>query len=124
MAKKKKKAAKKKGGKKKASKKAAPAAAKPPTKGQLYNSLAEANDLKRKDVAGVFDTLGAEIKKSLRKHGSFTIPGLCKLVVKKKPRVPAGERYNPFTKESKWGPAKPASKTVKARPMKGLKDMV
>ncbi len=120
---KKKKAAKKKGGKKKGGKKAA-AVAKPPTKGQLYNSLAEANDLKRKDVAGVFDALAVEIKKSLRKHGSFTLPGLCKLVVKKKPRVPAGERRNPFTGETKWGPAKPASKTVKARPMKALKDMV
>ncbi len=122
MAKKKKKkkaAKKKKGGKKKA----APGS-KPPTKGQLFNALADANDLKRKDVAGVFETLAVEIKKSLRKHGSFTIPGLCKLVVKKKPRVPAGERRNPFTGEVKWGPAKPASKTVRARPMKALKDMV
>jgi len=124
MAKKKKKkkaAKKKKGGKKK---KKAAAGSKPPSKGQLYNALADATDLKRKDIAGVFDALSGEIKKSLRKHGAFTIPGLCKLVVKKKPRVPAGERRNPFTGEVKWGPAKPASKTVKARPMKALKDMV
>ena len=97
---------------------------KAPSKGEVYGSIAEKTDLSRKQVAAVFAELGNVVKKSLRSHGQVTVPGIAKLVVKKKPKVPAGERRNPFTGETKWMPAKAASKTVRARPIKAVKDMV
>lgn len=116
--------------KKAAATKAAPAVKvkaspeKAPTKTEVYRTIAEKTDLSRKQVAAVFETLNAINQANLKKHGQVTVPGICKLVVKKKPRVPAGPRYNPFTKETKHMPAKPASKTVRARPVKAVKDMV
>jgi nucleoid DNA-binding protein len=110
--------------KKKVTKKKAADAKKAPTKGEILRTIAESTGLARKDVVAVFDSLAAVTKKSLRACGQAQVPGMCKLVVKKKPRVPAGPRYNPFTGETKDMPAKPASKTVRARPLKAVKDMV
>ena len=72
----------------------------------------------------MFDALGAVCKKSLRANGQVTVPGICKLVVKKNPARPARKGINPFTKEEAMFKAKPASKTVRARPIKAVKDMV
>ncbi len=110
--------------KKSTSKKAAATAKKPPTKSEIFAAIADKTELPRRDVAAVFNELQPIIKKSLRSNGSFNLPGLCKMVVRSKARVPAGERRNPFTGETKWGPAKPASKTVRIRPLKVVKDMV
>lgn len=99
--------------------------AKAPTKSEVYSTIAQASNLSKKQVASVFDELGTLVKKSLaRGAGIFTVPGLCKMVVRKKPATKAGERKNPFTGEMKFYPAKPASKTVRVRPLKALKDMV
>ena len=65
--------------KKKASKKAA--ASKPPTKSEVFATIAEQTELSKRDVAGVFDALQGVIKTSLRKHQAFTLPGLAKQVV-------------------------------------------
>ena len=54
----------------------------------------------------------------------FTIPGLVKLTVRKKPAVKARKGVNPFTGEEMMFKAKPASKVVKAVPLKAVKDMV
>ena len=54
----------------------------------------------------------------------FTIPGLMKLRVVKKPATKARKGINPFTGEEMMFKAKPASKAVKATVLKGLKDMV
>ena len=112
--------------KKKVTKKAASAAKKPPTKAQVFALIAEDTDLSKKDVAAVFESLNAIIKKNLaaRGPGIFTIPGLCKLTVRKKPATKARKGINPFTKEPTIFKAKPASKVVKIRPLKALKDMV
>ncbi len=114
----KKKAAKKKTAKKKAT------AAKPPTKGQIFGTIAEKTGLARKDVSAVFDELNGIVKKSLKQHGQFSMPGLCKMVVKKKPATKARKGINPFTGEEMMFKAKPASKTVRIRPLKNLKDML
>jgi hypothetical protein len=45
-------------------------------------------------------------------------------VVVKKPARPAREGINPFTKEKQMFAAKPASKAVRARPVKAVKDAV
>ena len=52
------------------------------------------------------------------------MPGLCKMVVKKKPATKARKGINPFTGEEMMFKAKPASKTVRVRPLKNLKEMV
>jgi len=99
---------------------------KPPTKTEIYASIAESTELSKKDVAAVFDALNDEIAKALSKRGpeTFTLPGLCKIVVQNKPAVPAREGVNPFTGEKAMFKAKPARKVVKIRPLKKLKDMV
>lgn len=100
---------------------------KPPTKSEIYATIVEDTGLTRKDVAAVFDSLNAQIKKSLGGRGAagmFTIPGLLKMRVVKKPAKKARKGVNPFTGEEMMFKAKPASKVVKAAPLKALKDMV
>ncbi|TLY56267.1 MAG: DNA-binding protein, partial [Gammaproteobacteria bacterium] len=78
----------------------------------------------RKQVGGVFDSLGGVIKKSLRGNGLFTMPGLLKMKVVKKPATKAREGINPFTGQKMMFKAKPASKKVRVMPLKNLKGMV
>ncbi len=99
-------------------------AKKPPTKSEVYRTIADSAELSRKQVAAVFDELDVIIKKSLRGTGSFTVPGLCKMVVKKKPATKARKGINPFTGEETTFKAKPASKAVRIRPLQNLKQMV
>jgi DNA-binding protein HU-beta len=54
----------------------------------------------------------------------FVLPGFAKFVVVKKPARPAREGINPFTTEKQKFAAKPASKGVRARAVKALKDAV
>ena len=108
------------------SKMAKAAAKKPPTKTEIFNSIAEQTDLTKKDVAAVFEALTNDIAKSLGKRGAgqFSIPGLCKIVVQRKPATKARKGINPFTGEEQMFKAKPARNVVKVRPLKNLKDMV
>jgi nucleoid DNA-binding protein len=77
-----------------------------------------------KVVKGVIEQLSTLGYKELKKNGSFVLPGFAKFVVKKKPATPERPGVNPFTKEPTVFKAKPASKTVKVRPVKALKDAV
>lgn len=107
-------------------KKTAAAPKKALTKSQVLAELAEASDLSKKEVTAVFDNLAALIAKNLKKSGPgvFTIPGLCKVKVVRKPATKARKGINPFTKEETIFKAKPARNVVKILPLKGLKDMV
>ena len=108
-------------------KSAARATGKPPTKSQIYAQIADDTGLTRKDIAAVFESLSGQIKKNLGGRsapGIFTIPGLLKMRVVKKPATKARKGINPFTGEEMMFKAKPASKTVKVAALKGLKDMV
>jgi nucleoid DNA-binding protein len=96
----------------------------PPTKSEILHQIAKETELSRKAVSGVFDALNGVIRKSLRAHGLFTLPGLVKLRVVKKPATKAREGVNPFTGEKVMFKAKPASKKVRAMPLKNLKNMV
>jgi len=100
--------------------------AKPRTKSQIFGELAEDNELTRKQVASVFDSLSGMIKKDLGKRGPgiFTVPGLMKIKVVRKPATKARKGINPFTGEPTVFKAKPARNVVKVQPLKGLKDMV
>lgn len=130
----KKKAAKKAAPKKKAAaKKAAAAPARkvkaitePMSKTQILNSIAESTGLTRKQVSSVFDELGGLMEGHLKKRGgagTFTMPGLLKVVTKHKPAQRARKGLHPITKEPTMFKAKPASVQVKVRPLKKLKDM-
>ncbi len=107
-------------------KKAAVKGGKARTKSEVFGHIAEKHDLTRKQVAGVFDELGTLIKKDLtRGPGVFTVPGLMKITVQKKPATKAHTRPDPFRPgEMMKVKAKPARKVVKVRPLKGLKEMV
>jgi nucleoid DNA-binding protein len=110
--------------KKKTTKKKA-AATKPPTKSEIYRGIADATGYPRKEVVEVFDALTDMMVKSLKKHGSFNMLGLYKMTLVKKPAVKGGKLVrNPFTGEMVPQKPKPASKTVKVRPMKAVKDML
>ena len=110
----------------KAKKKAAAKASTTRTKSSIYGELADAAGITRKQVATVFDCMSGMIKKDLtRGPGQFTVPGLMKVTVRKKPAQKAIKNWtNPFTGEIMTKPAKPASKVVKVRPLKRLKDMI
>jgi nucleoid DNA-binding protein len=100
---------------------------KPPTKSEIFAKIADDTGLTRKDIAAVFDSLNGQIKKNLGGRGApetFTLPGLLKLRVVKKPARKARKGTNPFTGEEMMFKAKPASKVVRVSPLKGLKDMV
>lgn len=99
---------------------------KPRTKSEIYATLADSVGISKKDVAAVFDTMGAMIAADLKKGKAeqFTVPGMMKITVVRKPATKAREGINPFTKEKTIFKAKPARNVVKVRPMKGLKDMV
>ena len=99
---------------------------KPMTKTEIISALAETSDLEKHQVATVLDGLAKLIGKNLGKDGPgiFTIPALMKLTVVHKPATEEREGINPFTKEPTVFAAKPASKAVKIRPLKALKDMV
>jgi len=105
----------------------AKAAAKPPTKTEIITNIAEACELSKKEVTAVFEALTGEIKKAIGKRGGagqFTVPGLCKITVLRKPATKDRKGINPFTADETVFAAKPARNVVKVRPVKGLKDMV
>ena len=95
-----------------------------PTKSQVVAAVAAKTDLSKKQVNAVFESLGDQIKKSLKSNGVFTLPGLCKMRVVKKAATKAREGVNPFTGEKMQIKAKPASKKVRIRALKNLNEMV
>lgn len=126
----KKKTAKKKTAKKKAvAKKAVAKTIKPIkepfTKSQLFTEISERTEIKKKDIVAVFEELSDIINGHIRKNGAgvFTVPGLMKVKVIRKPATKARKGINPFTGEPTIFKAKKARNVVKVQPLKALKDM-
>ena len=92
--------------------------AKPITKSQLVGELAEKLGITKKDVGGFIDTLSQIAGRETKKNGSFTLPGIGKLVkVQRKART----GRNPATGEE----IKIKAKTVvKFRVAKACKDAI
>jgi nucleoid DNA-binding protein len=118
--------------KKKAAKKAAAAPAKkvkaikdPYTKSQLIASIAEETELTKKQVTEVFNSLTGIIEGHIKRNaaGQFTLPGLLKMKVVRKPATKARKGINPFTGEETVFKAKPARNVVKILPLKAAKEM-
>jgi DNA-binding protein HU-beta len=96
------------------------------SKSALLQAVTEAvgNDTTRKQVKAVLESLTEIGHKELKKTGLFVLPGFAKFVVVKRPARPARKGINPFTKQPTVFAAKPASKAVKARPIKAIKDAI
>ncbi len=117
--------------KKTTKKKAAAAAPKvkaikePFTKTQLFTTLAERTEMKKKDIATIFDELALIINGHVKRNGAgvFTLPGLLKVKVVRKPATKARKGINPFTGEPTVFKAKPARNVIKCQPLKALKEM-
>src|SRR5258708_19799499 len=93
-----------------------------PTKSEILATISKETELSKKQVGAVFDSLGGTIKKSLRSHGLFTLPGLLKMKVVKKPATKAREGVNPFNVEKMIFNANPATKKEPIPPLHTLKD--
>ena len=98
----------------------------PFTKTELIKTISERTEIERKSVVAIIMELEAIIGAHLSKGGpgKFVLPGLLKLVVKKVPAKKARKGINPFTGETTTFKAKPASRKVKATPLKKLKEVV
>ncbi len=98
---------------------------KPTTKSETLTFIAEKTELTKKDVGAVFEQLAVLMKRDLKRGpGVYTVPGLMKVKVVRKPATRARKGVNPFTGEEMMFKAKPARNIVKVLPLKGLKDMV
>jgi len=99
---------------------------KPLTKSSLLNAITDSvgEEVSKKHVKEIVETLVTIGHKELKKNGIFVLHGFAKFVVVKKPARPARKGINPFTKQEQTFAAKPASKAVRARPVKAIKDAV
>ena len=95
------------------------------SKSALLNAIAEsAEGVTRKQAKLVLENLAQIAYRELKKNGVFTMPGFAKFRVVKKPATKSREGVNPFTKQPMTFAAKPASKSVRARPIKAIKDSI
>ena len=95
------------------------------SKSDILNTLAEATELSKKEVQTVLDALESLIEEDLTKGpGVFNLPQMLKIYVHNKPATKARPGRNPLTGEEIMIKAKPASKVVKVRPLKKLKEMI
>ncbi len=108
--------------------KAAPAVVKPiaerQNKTQILQQIADSTELSKKQVQAVLDELTNIIEGHVKKKGvgEFVFPGLFKITCVKKPATKARKGINPFTGLETTFKAKPASTSVKVRPLKKLKE--
>jgi DNA-binding protein HU-beta len=94
------------------------------SKSELIQKVADECSVAKKDVKAVMESLASVGYKELKKTGMFMLPGFAKFMVVKKPATKERQGINPFTKEPTVFAAKPARKTLKARPVKAAKDAV
>ncbi len=96
------------------------------SKSEVYTSLAESTGMTKAQVSEFFDALTALIGKNIGAEGPgvFTMPGLLKIKVARKPATPERTGINPFTKQETVFKAKPARNVVKLQALKPLKALV
>lgn len=95
------------------------------SKSEIFASLSESTGLTKAQVASLFDSLSTLVGKNIGDGGPgiFTLPGLLKIKVVRKPATPARTGINPFTKQETTFKAKPARNVVKLQALKTLKAM-
>lgn len=95
------------------------------SKAEIIAALCESTGLNKPQIVGVFDSLNTLIGRNIGPSGPgiFTLPGLLKIKVVRKPASPARTGINPFTKQEVTFKAKPARNVVKLQALKPLKAM-
>ena len=93
-------------------------------KSELIDAISVSSEVPKDHVKSVIEHLATVGYNELKSSGEFTIPGFVKFSVVEKPATEARKGINPFTKEPMDFAAKLASKAVKARPVKAVKDAV
>lgn len=94
------------------------------TKSALLNTIAEQNNISRKQASEILATFESVVLGSVHPKGAgeFTLPGLLKVTLRKVPARKAGTLIrNPATGEMMKAAAKPASVRVKVRALSKLK---
>ena len=94
---------------------------------QVFDDLSKQfpdDDWRRSDVKNCVAAIEDAITKNLSKGEPVNLGGFLKLYSRATPAKPARDGINPFTKEPMRFKAKPASVTIKASPLKALKDTV
>ena len=101
-------------------------AAKRMTKSQIVGELSEKTSLSKKEISAVFEGLRDLVKRELGKKGpgEFVIPDLLKLRIRNVPARKERKGIDPFTKQERVFPAKPAQRKVRATALKKLKDLI
>lgn len=96
------------------------------SKSQILGYIADQAGISKKEAAcaltAIDDLIAAHLKSN--STGSFTLPGLLKCTVVRKPATKARKGINPFTGEPATFKAKPARNVVKIRALKRLKEIV
>ena len=97
------------------------------TKSQILSDIAEDTGVSKKDVVAVLDSMADLAHRHLKRGGSgeFNIPSLgVKMRRVIKPAREARPGTNPFTGEQIMLKAKPETTSVRAVPLKALKDAI
>lgn len=96
------------------------------SRAETIREIAAATELKTGKVKEVFEALTALLAADLGKKGpgEFNFNGLMKLKAVTKPATPSRKGRNPFTGEEITIKAKPASKKVRVRALRGLNDLL
>lgn len=95
------------------------------TRNELIRVIVERsnNRLRRSEVAFMIDALGPIAAAELRSTGSFTVPGVAKLVLARRAPTKARTIPSPQTGEPIRVPAKPATTVVRAKPVASIKSV-
>lgn len=96
------------------------------TKNELIQAIAEqtGEELTRKQVRQVLESLETIGHKQLKKNGVFTIPGFAKFTVVPRKAQKPRQGVNPQTRQPITIPGKPATRVIRAKPVKACKDVV
>lgn len=104
---------------------AKPASKKKMTKSAFIAHLVDGTTHKKSDVSALYDKIVETVADQLKKNDEFILPGIAKLKIKKVAAYKGGEKkIMPATGQEYITKPRPASKKVKAFPVKALKDAV
>ena len=93
------------------------------TRSATLSHIADSTGITKKDVSTVVDALKAVVEAHVKAGKIFTLPGVLKVKVTRKPATKARKGVNPFTGQEMMFKAKPARNVVKIQALKSLKDM-
>jgi len=96
------------------------------TKQKLLQHLAKKTGLSKKNINTLFEELLNTIQEHMKENGpgKFILPGIFKLTTKNVPAQEERVGINPFTKKEMIFKSKPATRKIKIKALKNLKDLI